>query len=393
MNQHLASLRRKFGALGRVVPDSLFGRLAILLVGVALVSHVLALSLLFEFRPSEHERPPPPPPTSSLPHLSASGQGWQPEHKPPLADGPPPGGPPLEGMLLDIGVRLGAVLVAAWIAARWLSSPLHRLAEGTRELAHNIHRAPLDINGTRECREAGGVINQLQQSVLQQMSERDQFVAAVSHDLRTPLTRLALRAEGLDDANLRERFRSDIREMETMIRATLGYLCGDAVSESPVNLDLVSVVQAMVDDRQDCGQAVHWRAPEESGHCTERASALVHAPLLSIRRAIDNLIDNALFYGTRAELVVSADAESVTVSVLDQGPGIPEDAMQKVLQPFYRLEGSRNRHTGGTGLGLAVVDGIVRRLGGQVQLSNRAEGGLNACLQFPRFTVQASTAA
>lgn len=354
--------------LRRLWPDSLFGRLALLLVVVAIASHVLALSLMFELRPGGPP-PEPPPPHAMTPGMSA----------PPPGDRPgPPHGPSLGGMLLDMGVRLGAVLLAAWVGARWLSAPLRRLAGGTQALAADIRRDPLPLEGPAECREAGAGINRLQQSILTQMDERDRFVAAVSHDLRTPLTRLALRVESLADASERERFGRDIQAMETMIRATLGYLQGDAAEEDWIALDLASLLHSAAEDRQDCGQPVHWPAA-----VADTPAVRVKARVCALRRALDNLIDNALFYGGSADLGLRVEAGEVRVTVADRGPGIPSEARERVLQPFVRLEASRNRHTGGTGLGLAVVNDIVRRHGGRVLLSDRPGGGLVAEMALP----------
>ena len=353
-------------AVRRWWPDSLFGRLALLLVLVAIASHLLALSLMFELRPGGPPHAPPP-------HLMAP-----PDDDFPMPDEGPPGGPPITGMLLDIGVRLSAVLLAAWVGARWLSAPLRRLAAATQALASDIRGAPLSLEGPTECREAGAVINRLQQSILTQMDERDRFVAAVSHDLRTPLTRLALRVESLADDAERERFGRDIRAMETMIRATLSYLQGDAAEEACVLLEVATLLDSAAEDRQDCGQPVTWLAPPP-----DTPPVLVKVRVSALRRAVDNLIDNALFYAGSAELGLRVDGDTVRVSVADRGPGIPEADRDRVLQPFVRLEASRNRNTGGTGLGLAVVNDIARRHGGRVELSHRPAGGLLAEIVLP----------
>jgi protein-histidine pros-kinase len=353
-------------ALLRCWPDSLFGRLAVLLVVVAVASHVLALSLLFELRPELG--PPPGLPPGSLPSGSP---------RP-----PPPHGPPLSGVLLDMGVRLGALLLAAWVGARWLSAPLGRLAQSTRELTANIHRPALRLEGTRECREAGAGINQLQQHILTQLAERDQFVAAVSHDLRTPLTRLALRVEALESELDRQRFGQDIREMDLMIRATLDHLCGTADQEPTVNLDLASLVDSLVSDRQEMGQRV-TQVAQPNASVAARAPK-IQAQVSAMRRCMGNLIDNAVAYGGGAEVGVAEDADAVRLVVSDRGPGIPAEALERVLRPFVRLEASRNRHTGGVGLGLAAVVDIMRRHGGRVALRNRVGGGLQAELVFPK---------
>ncbi len=346
----------------RLLPDTLFARLALLLVAVAIASHAMALALMFELRP---DRPPPP---------SSPGMHMGP---------PPPHQPPLHGLLLDIGVRLGAVILAAWVGARWLSAPLRGLARSTQAMATNIHAEPLALIGTRECREAGAVINQLQQHILTQLNERDQFVAAVSHDLRTPLTRLALRVESLTHESDRQRFGQDIREMDNMIRSTLDYLCGTADAESAVMLDLSSLIDSIVADRQEVGQPViRFGGTEADGG----PAIWMLAQLSALRRGIDNLIDNAVFYGGSAEVGVVDNGTDVRVFVLDQGPGIPEAALAEVVRPFVRLDGSRNRHTGGVGLGLAAVSDMARRHGGVLLLSERPEppGGLQAELVFPR---------
>jgi protein-histidine pros-kinase len=285
-------------------------------------------------------------------------------------------------MLLDIAVRLSAVLLAAWVGARWLAAPMHRLAEATRELAANIHRAPIVEAGTRECREATAVINQLQQHIRAQLTERDQFVAAVSHDLRTPLTRLALRVQSLEGDEQRQRFGRDIAEMDNMIRATLDYLRGSADAEPWVALDLRALVQSLVHDQQDCGHAV--TLAEDPAAATP--SLPLRAQLSALRRCITNLVENAVRYGGGAEIALVQDAGALSVRISDRGPGIPTESLSQVLLPFYRVESSRNRHSGGVGLGLATAHDIARQHGASLVLSNRAGGGLQAELRFAAST-------
>lgn len=369
----------------RCLPDSLFGRLALLLAVAVLSSHVLALTLLFEMRPDFKPGFPPPGPLatpSSLAPPSALGQSARPQPQdasfaePPPHRGPGPhGGPPPEGLLLDIGVRLTALLLAGWVGARWLSSPVQRLADAARELGHNLHRPPLPETGTRECREATRVFNQMQQRICAQLEQRDQFVAAVSHDLRTPLTRLALRVESLKDDTERQRFGKDIAEMDTMIRATLDYLRGAADAEPWMPLDVDSLVSSLAHDQQDCGHDVAVEGPACGAPVRVQSSAL--------RRCITNLLDNAVRYGGGARVQLLQAGSTLRVLVRDQGPGIPEGELTKVLQPFYRVEGSRNRHTGGVGLGLAAAHDIARQHGGSLQLRNRPGGGLEAELALP----------
>lgn len=348
---------KKSAAL-RWLPDTLFGRFALLLVVAVIASHVLALTLMFELRPM-------PPPLHGL--------GPGPGPRPGIGHGPPPG--PSWGLLLDIGVRLGALLFAAWIGARWLSQPISLLARAAHEIGLDVHRPSMTEHGPKECRDATRVFNQMQARIQQQLDDRDRFVAAVSHDLRTPLTRLALRSEDVVDARLRQAFASDIAQMNEMITTTLDYLRGEADAEPWVRLDLGSLVQSLVDDHRAVGREVAM-----SGGC-----APVRAQVSALRRCIGNLVDNALRYAGSAHIRLGEMPDgSLCVTVLDEGPGIPAAELQKVLAPFYRLEGSRNRGSGGVGLGLSIAADIAKRHGGRIELSANAPAGLAATLVLPR---------
>lgn len=353
--------------LHKLLPESLFGRLALLLMVAVVSSHVLALTLMFEVMP----RPP------FLPPDFVGGPPPGPPHG--VLPGSHPGGPPPLfhlSLLLDIAVRLSALTLAAWVGAKWLSEPMRRLAEAARELGRDIHRAPLKEEGTRECIATTRVFNQMQIQMRQQLEQRDQFVAAVSHDLRTPLTRLALRAESLQDPQERARFGKDIVEMDAMIRATLDYLRGAADPEPFVPLDVGSLVCSLASDCQDFGQDVQVVG------VASRAPVLAQAS--SLRRCIGNLVENAVRYGVRARITLTDTDEALCIAVADDGPGIAEAEWVKVLAPFYRLEGSRNRNSGGVGLGLATASDIAQRHNGTLQLGNGAMGGLVATLTLPR---------
>ncbi|KAF1045003.1 ATP-binding protein [Xylophilus sp.] len=325
----------------RLLPRTLFGRLALLLFVTAVVSHAGAIALMVELRP----------------------QG-----------GPP--GPSTSTLVLDIAVRLLAFLLAAWIGARWLARPVRRLAAQARALGRDIHRPPLpETGGTVESREAARVFNQMQARIRQQLAERDRFVAAVSHDLRTPLTRLRLRAETLEDERERAAFSRDIAEMDDMIRLTLDYLRGAADGEQPVPVDLAALAQTVADDRSCEGAAV-----QVQGH----AAPLAVRPS-ALRRCIENLVGNALRYAGGAVEIHIADApDAVRIAVTDRGPGLPPDELERVLEPFYRLEASRNRDSGGAGLGLSIASEIAARHGGRLLLRNRGGGGLEAIIELPR---------
>lgn len=345
-----------------MLPASLFGRLALLLGATAIVSHVLTLTLLFEVFPAF--RPPAPP------FASAEWKG-APQHPSPRRDGMPP-----TGMLIDVGVRLAALLLAAWLSARWLASPLKRLARGAAALERNLHQGPLPEEGSSECREATRIINQLQHSMLAQLAQRDRFLAAVSHDLRTPLTRLALRAEYLDDADVRERFARDIAEMNAMVHSTLDYLRGVSHGEPDALADLGALIDALVHDLQDSGLDVAWETPV--------SDPLVRLQPGAMRRCVGNLVENAVRYGHRARVSVLVEGPTVCILVDDDGDGLAPDELAHVTEPFYRVEASRSRHHGGVGLGLSIAQEVAERHGGQLRLVNRPEGGLRAEVRLPR---------
>jgi protein-histidine pros-kinase len=377
--------------LQRCLPRSLFGRLALLLVVAVLTSHVLALTLMFEFHLGPGPRPGGPPPGFELASrgppptdlwMEPDGEVWGAEPGPQNRFGPPPregGVPHPTGLLIDIGVRLAALLLAAWIGARWLAEPIRRLVRGARALGDNIEGPPLPVDGTTECREASQVFNEMQGRIRQQLADRDRFVAAVSHDLRTPLTRLRLRAESLESEPLQRQFRQDIAEMDEMIRTTLDYLSGNANAEPEVPLDVASLIGSMAEDLRDMGQSVE----------VQGTAAPLPAQVSALKRCIANLVENAVRYGGSAEVSLHDTPGQLRIDVADRGPGLPEEELSKVLAPFYRVESSRNRNHGGVGLGLSIAHDIARRHGGQLLLRNREQGGLVASLVLPRAAVTA----
>lgn len=382
----LAPVRRAL--LRLLLPDTLRGRLTLLLVLAVLVSHVLALTLMFELRP-EHPRPPPP----SLSAVAAAERGalvqtppWagppqsQPHLHPP---GPPPSGmqrvwqapPGLQlSLTLDIAVRLAALVAAAWWAARWLTRPVQRLAAAAQSLGEEGASPPLAEEGPKEFRDASRVFNQMQARIRRQLADRDRFVAAVSHDLRTPLTRLRLRTETLPDADDRLRMGRDIAEMDAMITATLEHLRGVAHAEPLALVDMRALAESLADDLQDMGHAVTVQ-----GEC-----APLQARPGALRRCLDNLVGNAVRYGGSAELTLRDGPEALCITIRDHGPGLPEAELARVMEPFYRVEASRNRASGGMGLGLSIARDIALRHGGGLSLRNAQGGGLEATLSLPR---------
>lgn len=272
-------------------------------------------------------------------------------------------------------MRLFGITLTAWIAAGWLSRPINQMAQAAKELGESLERAPLDApRGPLEIRQASAVFNQMQAQLKLQIAERNRFLAAVSHDLRTPITRLKLRAEKIAAQDLREDIRGDIREMTAMIDATLDYLRGDGKPEEPCLLDVSALVYSLAENAGERGEVV----------TVEGSAQPIMVPPMALQRCLNNLIENALRYGNRADIKLDDASDKLIISIQDAGNGIPEEQLEAVFAPFYRLDQSRSRHTGGVGLGLSIARDIAQKLGGGLSLMNAPEGGLIAALVIPR---------
>jgi len=277
---------------------------------------------------------------------------------------------------LSLGVLLATVMLLSAIAVRWLSRPLRTLAEAAEALGKNIHRPPLpEEDGPTEVRQAAQAFNTMQSRLARYIDDRTQVLAAMSHDLKTPLTRLRLRTELLDDDDTRQRFEKDLGEMQAMVSDALAALRGlDGAAES-VPVDVTALLESLQADNEAMGRPVD---------IVGRAEAPLLGDPVRLRRCVGNLLDNALVYGKRARISVEDSAKALTLRIHDDGPGIPEAMLERVFDPFFRLEGSRSRDTGGTGLGLSIARNIARAAGGEVSLRNLPEGGLEALLVLPR---------
>lgn len=263
------------------------------------------------------------------------------------------------------------LLGCAWIAVRLATRPLARLAAAAEGMDPAGPPEPVSQEGPAEVAKAARALNALQSRVAAHVSERTQILAAISHDLQTPITRMRLRLEAMDESPSQIRLLEDVDQISQLVREGVNYARGANVATGPaVRLDVGAFLDSLVGDYQDMGKPVQ-RLEGDS------ASLKTHPQVL--RRVVQNLIDNALAYAGGAETRLRLDdAGRVCIDVLDRGPGIPEDKLDLVLEPFQRLEPSRGRATGGTGLGLAIAQQLARALGGQVQLGNREGGGLRA---------------
>ena len=278
-------------------------------------------------------------------------------------------------VLVTMVILFGAVLVLSLIAVRWATRPLLRLADAAEELGRNIHRPPLDESGPLEVQRAARAFNTMQARLTSYIQDRTRILAAMSHDLKTPITRLRLRSELLDDVQLRAKFGKDLEELEAMVSGTLDFMRGLESEEQVQPTDVNALLESLRADLLETGGGVEIEGAAKSPYAGKP---------LALKRCLSNLIDNAAKYGDKARVVVDDDEKRLEIRILDEGPGIPEAALERVFDPFYRLEASRNRETGGTGLGLTIARSIAQSHGGRLSLRNRVEGGLEAILVLPR---------
>ena len=284
--------------------------------------------------------------------------------------------PALPGELIaQLLITLLIVVAVVMIAVRQATMPLQQLAQAADQLGRDLDAPPLAETGPAETRQAAQAFNRMQARIKRLIDERARALAAVSHDLRTPLTRLRLRAELVEDEKLREQMAADLESMAAMLDATLDYLRGLQDSEETRPIDINALLQSLTDDARVLGKVIEIEGTAATPF-TGRLSAL--------RRALQNLIDNAIKYGHSARLRIDDDAANLRIAISDSGPGIPVAELARVTEPYYRPDASRSHETGGVGLGLSIVKDIALIHGGELQLANRPEGGLCATLILPR---------
>jgi signal transduction histidine kinase len=272
--------------------------------------------------------------------------------------------------LVPLLAGLLVLVVLSVLAVRTAAQPLAVMEAAAQRLGRDVYAPPVPVSGPREVRSAASAFNEMQMRLRRFIDDRTQMVAAISHDLRTPITRLKLRAEFIDDEEQRAKVLADLDEMEAMIASTLAFARDDAAREMRQPFDLAEMLQDL------CGEfASVYDGPDHLP---------VNAGPLSLKRTFANLLGNARKYAGSSRLTLERQGADHVVAILDDdGPGIPELEMEKVFAPFYRVEASRNRETGGTGLGLAVARSAVRAHGGDIALANRPEGGLRITVTLP----------
>jgi signal transduction histidine kinase len=356
--------------------DTLFARL----FGGALLAIILAHLLAFIW--FHHYGPRMPPPSAQ--ELSQNQVQPPPEHTSELDSAlealrpppPRPGPPPFVGIpLIPLFFQLVTLVIAAWFGAKALSRPVQRISEAAERLSENLDSPPLAINGPREARQAAATFNLMQERIRDQVQQRGRMLAAVSHDLRTPLARLKLRVEQIDEPKLHGQMTQDLNDMIGMLDATLTYLNEQRKSEALQLFDVQALIESLTENAQENGDDV-----QSSGSCRP-----LRSQPMALRSCLNNLIDNALRYAGQANIEIEDAVDRLQVRVIDHGPGIAEHLREAVFEPFYRVESSRNRNSGGVGIGMTIAREAAQRMGGDLKLEETPGGGLTAVVCLPRI--------
>ena len=266
-----------------------------------------------------------------------------------------------------------AMAPVSYVFARRLSAPIRLFADAAERLGRDPHATPLELHGSAEIGVAVRAFNDMQERLRRYVEDRTAMVGAIAHDLRTPLTRLRFRIEALPE-DQRAKIASDIDQMEAMISAALTFVRDASQPGARTPLELSSLVESLCDEMSETGAATEVETGEK---------VVLEGDPMALRRLFSNLLDNAVKFGGQARARVFRKDGYALVEIDDDGPGIPAQDSERVFEPFYRREPSRNRKTGGAGLGLAIVRSIARGHGGDVALVNRIGGGLTARVQLP----------
>jgi signal transduction histidine kinase len=343
--------------LSRLLPASLSGRMTLILVLGLLAAQVASLLLHLQERAD----------------MLAAGHVHT-------------GLPALEALPLrfiwHVSLTLAAVIIVSLVAVRWATMPLQQMAKAATDFAHDLDAPPLEESGPTEVCRAAQAFNFMQRRLRQLVVERGHALAAVSHDLRTPLTRMRLRAELVDDPALQDKLNEDIDAMQGMVNSVLASLRGleDAEPVQPINME--ALLSSIVEDEQALGRQVALKETAPG----DMAPSPYPGKLSVLKRAVTNLIDNAVAHGSNVDVRIEDSSTQLRVVVEDDGPGIPAGDLSRVTEPFVRLDAPRSLDTGGVGLGLAIVREAAAHHGGRLVLENRESGGLRAVLELPRST-------
>lgn len=287
-----------------------------------------------------------------------------------------PVNPIFTAQTLPLFVSVAAVVIAMSIwAMRRLTAPYRALERAVKRIGEDVKSPPLPEFGSSEYKSAARAVNAMQAQLREYVADREQLAAALAHDLRTPLTRIRLRLELLRKSQLRQSLMHDLNDIEAISRSVIDFATYEIVDEEQEKIDFWSLVDSVADNYPH----VSFDKPGRSS----RGLICIGRPI-ALRRCVTNLVDNAVTYGEKAHINLAQDGNDILLTIRDEGPGIPQAKLDEVFQPFRRVEGSRNRQTGGFGLGLTIARNIARRCGGDIKLENDVQGGLRAELRIPR---------
>lgn len=276
--------------------------------------------------------------------------------------------------LVSLVVSAAATLAVVALLVRRITGPMRALATAAEKVGRGETVDPVPADGPAEIRTTVQAFNAMQQRLSRFVHDRTRMVAAISHDLRTPITSLRLRAEFIEDEELKRDIVRTLDEMQAMADATLAFAREEGSGEKTRSTDLAALIEGIVQDHRELGRDVAYDGPER---------LVWRCRPVSLKRAIGNLVENAVRYAGSARVGLAQRGGEVVVTVEDSGPGIPEERLADVFEPFVRLETSRSRETGGVGLGLSIARSIIHAHGGELTLANRSEGGLRASVRLP----------
>lgn len=287
----------------------------------------------------------------------------------------PRGAPLSRNLFVNLALLVVVLVIALYVTARSITRPLSSLVSAAEGLGRNVRQPKLEEKGARELRDAARAFNTMQDRLQRYLDSRTRVLAAMSHDLKTPLTRLRLQVETtLDDPAIQARFSKELDEMESMVRGALALFRGLDDDETLAPIDINALVATLQSEFTEMGADVTVEG---------KASQPFKGKPQALKRCLTNLVANAVKFGVRARIVVE-DGAALVIRVRDDGPGIPQEELERVFEPFYRVESSRNRDTGGTGLGLSIARDVAQAHGGSLIAQNLAGGGLEALLVLPR---------
>lgn len=286
-----------------------------------------------------------------------------------------PVNPVFTAQTLPLFGSVAAVIIAMSIwAMRRLTAPYRALERAVKRIGDDVKSPPLPEHGSSEYKSAARAVNAMQTRLREYVADREQLAAALAHDLRTPLTRFRLRLELLRNSPVRQSLMQDLSDIEAISRSVIDFATYEIAEEEPEKIDFWSLVDSVADNYPQVDLAKNGQTP--------RSLICIGRPI-ALRRCVTNLLDNAVTYGGKAHVSLAQSGHDILLVIRDEGPGIPQDRLDEVFQPFRRVENSRNRQTGGFGLGLTIARNIARRSGGDIKLANDVKGGLRVELTIP----------